>query len=145
MVAKRVSGFTLIELLVVIGIIAALTAIGVPAYNGYTSSAKAREAQNTLQTIFLMQKNYYASNYCYYITPGAADYTSNINQYLLASSTPASGPIKVGTTNNYYFYITGTTGSTCNGSQADSYTAYAKSRIDGTVYSITQENVKTGF
>ena len=33
-------GFTLIELLVVVAIIGALSAVGVVAYNGYTSAAK---------------------------------------------------------------------------------------------------------
>ena len=138
-------GFTLIELLVVVAIIAALTAIGIPAFNGYISSTKAKEAQNTLQTIFLMQKNYNANNYCYYITPGTGDFSQNINQYLMLSANPAAGPIKVGTENKYYFYITGTASTSCTGSQADDYVAYAVSRADGTVFSINQQSVKTGF
>ena len=38
---KNYKGFTLIELLVVVAIIGILAAVGVVAYNGYTSSAKA--------------------------------------------------------------------------------------------------------
>jgi len=38
---KKNKGFTLIELLVVVAIIGILAAVGVVAYNGYTSSAKA--------------------------------------------------------------------------------------------------------
>ena len=40
-VSRNFKAFTLIELLVVVAIIGILAAVGVVAYNGYTSSAKA--------------------------------------------------------------------------------------------------------
>ncbi len=46
-------GFTLIELLVVVAIIGILAAVGVVAYNGYTSSAK---ASSTKANFKMMQK-----------------------------------------------------------------------------------------
>ena len=44
-------GFTLIELLVVVAIIGILAAVGVVAYNGYTSSAKIRTLQSNHKTV----------------------------------------------------------------------------------------------
>ena len=44
-------GFTLIELLVVVAIIGILAAVGVVAYNGYTSSAKESAVRNNFKSV----------------------------------------------------------------------------------------------
>lgn len=143
------SGVTLMELVVTLAILGILAAIGTPVILNNIRVAKNAEAQNTLKTIYLMQKNYFAENYCYYVNAGIADNTSSINQVLLGSSDPTHGPITVGATNDFYFYIlSGAIGSggICSGIQSNDYTAYAQSRSDTTlIYSINQSNVKTGF
>ena len=63
---KKIFGFSLIELLVVVAIIGALAAIGTLSYSGYTSSAKKSAATNTMQTIGLMQAEYYSLTVSYY-------------------------------------------------------------------------------
>ena len=45
------NGFTLIELLVVVAIIGILAAVGVVAYNGYTSSAKKAVVKSNLKSV----------------------------------------------------------------------------------------------
>ena len=65
---KSSSGFSLLELLVVIAIIGVITVIGVVAYNGYIESAKAKEAQTGLQSIYMQQEEY-KSIYKQWYTP----------------------------------------------------------------------------
>lgn len=142
-------GMTLIELLIVIAILGVIAAIGAPTLIQNIRVAKNAEAQNTLKSIFLMQKNYYLENYCYYITPNQGDYSSNVNQYLLNSVNPALGPIQVGVSNDFYFYIlpgpTGVSG-TCTGSNSNDYLAYAQSKSIPTLrFSIDQQNIRIGF
>jgi len=155
---KNNLGFTILELVVVIAIIGILGAIGVPAYQGYVTKAKETKAQNTLQSIYMMEKNFFTQNYCYYktyivSTPG--DDTININEQLFGSPTATAsiGPIEVGSKNDYYFYITGTTFScpgtscsVCTKDQSTDFKIFAISKITPSkIFSIDQQNIKTGF
>ena len=47
----KTKAFTLIELLVVVAIIGILAAVGVVAYNGYTSSAKESAVRNNFKSV----------------------------------------------------------------------------------------------
>jgi type IV pilus assembly protein PilE len=135
-------GFTLLELLVVIAIIGILSAIGVPMYSGYVESVREKDAQNTLSSIFLMQKDFFSQNYCYFVT-GTGDKATEINSGLFGSAESSSGPIPT-SGNLYTFQITGTTSSACSAAgRASTYTATATS--SGKTFSIDSDFIKTNF
>jgi prepilin-type N-terminal cleavage/methylation domain-containing protein len=66
------AGFTLIELLVVIGIVAILSAIGIPAYNGYTADSRRASANNSLRNIYLAQLDFRSQTGAFFDSDGAA-------------------------------------------------------------------------
>jgi len=142
--AKLSKGYTLLELLVVIAIIGILAAVGVPMYQDYISEVKAKDAQNTLQSIALQQKSYFSKQFCFYVTD-TGDKAGLINTGLFGSEFEEDGPIPIAN-NQYSFEITGTTSSSCTGSNAVTFTATATNKIDSSkVFSITNTLKKTGF
>jgi prepilin-type N-terminal cleavage/methylation domain-containing protein len=68
---KDERGFTLIELLIVIGIIAILTGAAVTSYIGVTKKAARSEAYGNLESLRLLEEQFYSENGNY--SPTAAD------------------------------------------------------------------------
>lgn len=64
-------GFTLIELMIGVAIIAILSAIAIPAYNGYIETARIGECSNELQAISLAQKQFFLENNSFFPSPDA--------------------------------------------------------------------------
>jgi len=71
-------GFTLIELLVVIAILGILSAVGITSYQGYTWSAKKKDAELSLNSILLANEEYTSDNGSYYYS-GSCNSSSNKN------------------------------------------------------------------
>ena len=94
---KGVKGFTLVELMIVIAIIAILTSIAVPAYNGYVLRGKIAEAAAALAATRVKMEQYYQDNRVY-----------------SAGTTPATGGCIAPPTVNFTISCTlvGTTGYT---------------------------------
>ena len=80
---QKFTGFTLLEALVVVALLAIITAIGIPTYNGYVRSSKESVAQNSLLSIYLMEQDHYAENGKFYTTP-SGDYANEINNVLFS-------------------------------------------------------------
>jgi|TARA_B100001964_G_scaffold173172_1_gene190743 type IV pilus assembly protein PilE len=71
-------GFTLIELLVVVAILGILSAVGIVSYNGYTWSAKKKQAELSLNSLLLAEEEYKSNNGSYYYYPSCS--TSSAKQ-----------------------------------------------------------------
>ena len=59
-------GFTLIELLVVVAIIGILSAVGIVSYSEYKTSAEKKQAEISLNSIYLAEQEYRSNNGNYY-------------------------------------------------------------------------------
>ena len=62
---KTKAGFTLIELMIVVAIIAIISAIAIPAYNGYIQEAQISTARTSLDSLKLFLEDYRLDNGCY--------------------------------------------------------------------------------
>ena len=75
---QRSQGFTLIELLVVVAIIGILSAVGVVSYSGYKASAEKKQAEITLNSIYLAEQEYKSNNGEYFISASQPDIVTNL-------------------------------------------------------------------
>ena len=77
---QRNLGFTLIELLVVVAIIGILSAIGVVSYGKYKTSAEKKQAEISLNSIYLAEQEYKSNNgeYCISSCSNTDDIVKNL-------------------------------------------------------------------
>lgn len=63
---KRHHGFTLIEVMITLVLLAVITAIAIPAYQGYVATARQAEGRNNLAALQMAQEEYYLENNAYF-------------------------------------------------------------------------------
>ena len=66
------------ELLVVVAIIGILSAVGVVSYGGYKASAEKKQAEITLNSIYLAEQEYKSNNGEYYINNSTSNIVTNL-------------------------------------------------------------------
>ncbi|MGF1766575.1 type II secretion system protein [Enterovibrio makurazakiensis] len=94
---RKQKGFSLIELLIVVGIIGALTAIAVPAYQSYTLKSEATAGVATVKSILTnidvlnQEVDFPADTTDNWTKIGAAKDMSNLGAMTLAQTTETTG------------------------------------------------------
>lgn len=125
------------ELVVTMAVLGILAAIGTPVLIANIRVAKNVDAQNTLKSIFLMEKNYFSEKNCYYVSTVRTDINQNLfGSTLLNKESPITGQ-----PNNEFDYSIESTST--NGNCVVAYKASATLRNDKTVvFTINEQNLK---
>lgn len=132
-------GFTLTELIIVIAIISILAAIAIPAYVGQQKRAARTEAFSNLETLRLLEEQYFAENGRYTVSLGDPG-KDNDNVAIIQSVLPGFRP---GTRLSFSYWIeqninlNGEALTPCFRASAAGNTG---TRVDGEVYRIDCNN-----
>ncbi|VAW99088.1 hypothetical protein MNBD_GAMMA22-1425 [hydrothermal vent metagenome] len=98
------NGMTLIELMIVIAILGIISAIAIPAYTGYVTSARAQECQQEVASLALAQEEFFLEQRTYF--EGGSTGALETNSQGLWSPSEAN----VNNRNCSYVIVAGTTG-----------------------------------
>lgn len=136
-------GFSLIELLLVIAVIGILAGIAVPLFLGERTKAMQAEARSNLETLRLLEEQYFAENGCYYrnnagtCTNTTITGESNIQAFLPGFKPGHPDSLRF----DYEIVLTGNPAATLFTATADGKSG---TPMDGITFSLDQSNVWSG-
>jgi prepilin-type N-terminal cleavage/methylation domain-containing protein len=135
-------GITLIEMLIVVAIIGILAAVAIPAYIGQQTRAARTEAYTNLQSLRLLEEQYYAENGCYYSTGGTCTNSTTAMDTLaeIQAVLPGFKPGDDASLN--YSYKIETAGTPAASAFTATATGKTGTRVDGDSFWIKQDNTK---
>jgi len=138
---NKKTGFSLIELLIVIAILGILASIAIPLFLGQQKKAVFSEAKSNLESLRLLEEQYFAENGCYYRENGACT-NKNFNsvaaiQAFLPGFTPGMEA------NLYYTYELRVEGNPPATQFREIATGKATTIAKGSVFSINWRNEKS--
>ena len=121
---KKQHGFTLIELIVTVAIVAIVTSIAIPAYNGYIKTARLTEAKNNIAALKLAEEEFFLENNSYFYKSGTNTELATESDNLWAAS-PGEGGVNFtytvsGAGTSYTITATGNSGTPVDG-EIESY------------------------
>ena len=125
-------GFTLVELMIVVAILGILVSVAVPLYRNYISGAKRAEAKANLETIRLLEEQYFADH---------KTYVAGTDTQALIDSLPGFEP---GDPNDLYYTYKVEAGSTGNIATSFKAIAIPKSNAPSGTLTLDDKNQKTG-
>ena len=137
MVRKLINGFTLVELLVVVALIGILSAIAIPAYNGYINSVKVNSAQNSLRLIYLAEVEQFSDDGEYYTVTSSCGSNSHLASSINTNLFDGSKTIPQESNPDFYFCIE-------SGDVATEYKAFAYKVNGDDWFSIDHNNNHLG-
>lgn len=141
---KSKKGFSLVELMIVVAVMAILTCIAYPMYTGYVSGSRRSEASSNLETLRLMEEEYFGLNGRYSPADGTYNGVAAIRGFLPDWQPGAPADM------NYSYYVTVAGGGTTfiagaipqNDAPADA--AIGGAPVANTAATIDQNNAKQG-